>query len=35
MSAYIVVQVNVNDAGRYENYKSMVPPTLDWPTKAG
>ena len=29
MSAYIVVQVNVNDPDRYENYKSMVPPTLE------
>lgn len=29
MSAYIIVQVNVNDAERYENYKSMVPPSLE------
>lgn len=29
MAAYIIVQVNVNDPGRYENYKTMVPPTLE------
>ena len=29
MSAYIVVQVNVNDPVRYENYKTIVPPTLE------
>lgn len=28
MAAYIIVQVNVNDPKRYENYKNMVPPTL-------
>ena len=28
MSAYIIVQVSVNDPGRYEKYKDMVPPTL-------
>ncbi len=28
MSAYIVVQVSVNDPDRYEDYKTMVPPTL-------
>jgi len=28
MSAYIVVEVEVNDADRYENYKAMVPPSL-------
>jgi len=28
MAAYIVVQVDVKDPGRYERYKSMVPPTL-------
>ena len=28
MSAYIVVEVEVNDTERYENYKSMVPPSL-------
>lgn len=29
MSAYIIVQVDVHDPDRYENYKSMVPPTLE------
>lgn len=29
MAAYIIVQVSVNDPQRYENYKSMVPPTLE------
>ena len=29
MSAYIIVQVNVNDAERYEKYKGMVPPSLE------
>ncbi|HEY3884581.1 MAG TPA: DUF1330 domain-containing protein [Vicinamibacterales bacterium] len=29
MSAYIVVQVDVKDPARYENYKTMVPPTLE------
>ena len=28
MSAYIIVEVSVNDPVRYENYKKMVPPTL-------
>lgn len=28
MAAYIIVQVDVNDPKRYENYKKMVPPTL-------
>ena len=28
MSAYLVVEVEVRDAGRYEDYKRMVPPTL-------
>lgn len=28
MSAYIVVQVDVQDPDRYANYKEMVPPTL-------
>jgi uncharacterized protein (DUF1330 family) len=29
MAAYIIVQVSVNDAKRYEDYKKMVPPTLE------
>lgn len=29
MAAYVVVQVDVKDPGRYERYKSMVPPTLE------
>lgn len=29
MSAYIVVEVEVNNADRYENYKAMVPPSLE------
>ena len=28
MSAYLVVEIEVRDAGRYEDYKRMVPPTL-------
>ena len=28
MSAYVVVQVDVKDPVRYEDYKKMVPPTL-------
>jgi uncharacterized protein (DUF1330 family) len=28
MSAYIVVEVEVQDQDRYENYKQMVPPSL-------
>jgi len=28
MPAYIVVQVKVEDAARYEGYKTMVPPSL-------
>ncbi len=28
MAAYIVVQVTVEDAERYEDYRKMVPPTL-------
>ena len=28
MAAYIVVEVDVKDAGRYEDYKPMVAPTL-------
>ena len=29
MAAYIVVEVDVRDAGRYEDYKRLVPPTLE------
>ncbi len=29
MAAYLIVQVNVNDPKRYENYKKMVPPSLE------
>ena len=29
MSAYIVVQVDVQDPERYAKYKDMVPPTLE------
>ncbi len=29
MPAYIVVEVEVHDAERYEKYKSMVPPSLE------
>ena len=28
MSAYLVVEVEVHDPDRYENYKAMVPPSL-------
>jgi uncharacterized protein (DUF1330 family) len=28
MAAYIVVEVDVRDAARYEDYKRLVPPTL-------
>lgn len=28
MAAYVVVEVEVRDKGRYEDYKRMVPPTL-------
>jgi len=28
MAAYIVVELEVRDAARYENYKGMVPPSL-------
>ena len=28
MAAYIVVEVDVRDAERYEDYKRLVPPTL-------
>ena len=30
MAAYLIVQVKVNDAKRYEDYKKMVPPTLEY-----
>jgi uncharacterized protein (DUF1330 family) len=29
MPAYVVVQVDVKDPARYENYKVMVPPSLE------
>ena len=29
MPAYLVVEVEVHDSQRYENYKSMVPPSLE------
>ncbi|MDH3453364.1 MAG: DUF1330 domain-containing protein [Gammaproteobacteria bacterium] len=29
MTAYVIVQVDVQDAQRYENYKPMVPPSLE------
>jgi uncharacterized protein (DUF1330 family) len=29
MPAYIVVEIEVNDAPRYEDYKAMVPPSLE------
>ena len=29
MAAYVVVQVDVKDASRYEAYKKMVPPSLE------
>ena len=29
MAAYIIVEVEVRDAARYEDYKRMVPPSLD------
>jgi uncharacterized protein (DUF1330 family) len=29
MSAYIVVEVEVHDPDRYEDYKAMVPPSLE------
>jgi len=28
MAAYVVVNVDVKDPARYEDYKSMVPPTM-------
>lgn len=29
MAAYVIVQVEVNDPVRYEDYKKMVPPSID------
>ena len=29
MAAYLIVQVKVNDPKRYEDYKKMVPPSLE------
>lgn len=29
MSAYIVVQIDINDPARYEQYRKMVPSTLE------
>jgi uncharacterized protein (DUF1330 family) len=29
MAAYVIVQVAVNDPVRYENYKQMVPPSIE------
>jgi len=29
MAAYVVVQVDVKDPGRYEDYKKMVPPSIE------
>jgi uncharacterized protein (DUF1330 family) len=29
MSAYVVVQIEVNDPVRYELYKAMVPPSIE------
>ena len=29
MSAYVIVQVDVKDPARYEDYKKMVPPSLE------
>jgi uncharacterized protein (DUF1330 family) len=29
MAAYVVVQVEVKDADRYEGYKKMVPPSIE------
>jgi len=29
MAAYVVVQVDVKDPSRYEDYKKMVPPSLE------
>ena len=29
MAAYVIVQVDVNDPIRYEDYKKMVPPSIE------
>jgi uncharacterized protein (DUF1330 family) len=29
MSAYVIVQVDVKDPARYEDYKKMVPPSIE------
>ena len=29
MSAYVIVQVDVKDPARYEDYKKLVPPSLE------
>ena len=29
MAAYVVVQVDVKDPGRYEDYKKLVPPSIE------
>jgi uncharacterized protein (DUF1330 family) len=29
MAAYVIVQVDVNDPVRYEDYKKMVPPSIE------
>jgi uncharacterized protein (DUF1330 family) len=29
VAAYVIVQVEVNDPVRYEDYKKMVPPSID------
>jgi len=29
MAAYVVVQVEVKDPGRYEDYKKLVPPSIE------
>ena len=29
MAAYVIVQVDVNDPVRYEDYKKMVPPSME------
>ena len=29
MSAYIIVEVSVSDQAKYEDYKKLVPPTLE------
>ena len=29
MPAYVIVQVDVKDPGRYEDYKKLVPPSIE------